>query len=83
MLCTGGALLEQLDQRQVCGWEAPGALHAGALWLEPKQACMRGSGVLWSQSGVYLERYRLHLCHLGEMAGPGGGGPVVRQVGAA
>lgn len=61
MLCTEGALLKQLDQRQVCGWEAPGAFHAEALWLEPKQACMRGSGVLWSQSGVYLERYRL-LC---------------------
>lgn len=83
-MCSGGflsalhrgALVERVDQRQVCGREAPGPLHAEALlpagWSRNRHdeglwGTLLGAKVLqtWNEcSGP------LCICHLGEVAGP-------------
>lgn len=93
MLCTGGDLVEQLDQRRVLG--GPVALHSRAsgqlpvakTGMDEEVTGHPGSCLGPTWCGHRMLQGALHLCHLGEMAGAivitDHGCPVVCHVGVA
>lgn len=93
MLCTGGDLVEQLDQRQalrdprvLCS-RSSGQLAVAKTGMDEEVLGHPGSCLGPTWYGLRMLQGALHLCHIGEMAGAlvitDQGCPIVCHVGAA